>query len=130
MIWSQAQSNIEATAMPKKKNKWKCCQHLNYNFFGLSNVLTVMQLLLSININCTLVILWSLFRYFTNIGFVIFTARENLLTEHTLQWNRRKVERLPQSLAKRYKKVWNDNFKFRNIEIIICLVVAKVGSRI
>ena len=111
MIWSQAQNNIEATAMPKKyKNKsclkMKCCHHLNHNFFfGLSNVLTVMQLLLSFNINCTLVILWSLFCYFTNIGFVIFTAREELLTEHALQWNRRKVERLPQSLAKRYKKV-------------------------
>ena len=103
-------------------------------FFGLSNVLTVMQLLLSFNINCTLVILWSLFWslfcYFTNIGFVIFTAREELLTEHALQWNRRKVERLPQSLAKRYKKVWNDTFKFRNTEIIICLAVATVGSRI
>ena len=99
-------------------------------FFGLSNVLTVMQLLLSFNINYTLVILWSLFCYLTNIGFVIFTAREELLTEHALQWNRRKVEHLPQSLAKRYKKVWNDNFKFCNTEIIICLVVATVGSRI
>ncbi|KAK2561879.1 hypothetical protein P5673_015276 [Acropora cervicornis] len=31
-------------------------------------------------------------------------AREELLTEHALQWNRRKAECLPQSLAKRYKK--------------------------
>lgn len=99
-------------------------------FFGLSNVLTVMQLLLSFHINCTLVIPWSLFCYFTNIGFVIFTAREDLLTKDALQWNRRRVESLLQSLAKRFKKVWNDNFKFHNIEIIICLVVATVGSRI
>ena len=34
-----------------------------------------------------------------------YTGREELLTEHALQWNRKKVERLPQSLAKRYTKV-------------------------
>lgn len=34
-----------------------------------------------------------------------YTGREELLTEHALQWNRKKVEKLPQSLAKRYTKV-------------------------
>ena len=36
---------------------------------------------------------------------LLYTGREELLTEHALQWNRKKVEKLPQSLAKRYTKV-------------------------
>lgn len=35
----------------------------------------------------------------------LFIGREEILTEHALEWNRRKIEGLPQSLAKRYKKV-------------------------
>ena len=36
---------------------------------------------------------------------LLYTGREELLTEHALQWNRKKVEKVPQSLAKRYTKV-------------------------
>ena len=38
---------------------------------------------------------------------LLYIGREELLTEHALQWNRKKVEKLPQSLAKRYTKVGN-----------------------
>lgn len=33
------------------------------------------------------------------------TGREELLTEHSIHWNRRKIESLPHSLTKRYTKV-------------------------
>lgn len=32
-------------------------------------------------------------------------GREELLTEHAMKWNRRKIEGLPRSLSKRYTKV-------------------------
>ena len=34
------------------------------------------------------------------------TGREELLTEHAMQWSRRKIEGLAHYLAKRYEKVF------------------------
>lgn len=35
----------------------------------------------------------------------VLSGREELLTEHAIFWNRKKIEGLPRSLAKRYTKV-------------------------
>lgn len=37
--------------------------------------------------------------------YFFITGREERLTEHAMQWNRRKIEGLARSLSKRYEKV-------------------------
>ena len=37
--------------------------------------------------------------------FMCFSGQEELLTEHALQWNRKKIEKLPLSLPKQYSKI-------------------------
>ena len=47
----------------------------------------------------------SFFFNFTFPLLFVTLGREELLTEHAIQWNRKKIEGLPRSLAKRYNKV-------------------------
>ena len=56
------------------------------------------------NFNYTLIMLSYFICILLNI-FPLLIGREELLTEHVMSWNQRKILNLPESLLKRYLKV-------------------------
>ena len=60
--------------------------------------------------------------------FIISAGREELLTEHALVWNKRKIIRMPAVLAKRYIQVSGVHSIVSN-SLLICYLRNSKGER-